>query len=195
METSSSFVDRSQEVLEVLSARMARPEDDAKTPEGLPAKYHQALKRDHNLVEFAISTTEDFKKAVKKTQGAEYFRRLLNTYNRCQTEAEHRLEEFPDHEAFVEILQKRYQDAEARTQQIRTIDDLVLKNEVGHVAVSMQFLEDQLWLSPARIEAIKNQVENFEINIQFLEPCTFEGIATEAAAWKKFLDSQERPSS
>ena len=118
METSSYFVDRSQDVLEVLSARMARPEDDSETPEELPAKDHQSLKRDHNLVEFAISTAEDFKKAIKKTQGAcsEYFRRLLNTYNRCQTEAEHRLEEFLDHEAFVEILQKRYQDAEARTQ-------------------------------------------------------------------------------
>jgi len=106
METSSYFIDRSQEVLEVLSARMARPEDDAEVPEGLPAKDNRALKRDHNLVEFAISTAEDFKKVVKKTQGAcsEYFRRLLNTYNRCQTEAEHRLEEFPDHEAFMEIL-------------------------------------------------------------------------------------------
>ena len=95
----------------------------------------------------------------------------------------------------MEVLQKRYQDAEARTQQIGAIDDLVLKNEVGHTAVSMQFLEDQFRLSPARIEAIKNQVEKFEINIQFLEPCAFEGIATEAAAWKKFLDSQAGPSS
>ena len=66
METSSYFADWSQEVLEVLSARMARPEDDAETPAGLPAKDHQALKRDHNLVEFAISTAEYFKKAVKK---------------------------------------------------------------------------------------------------------------------------------
>ena len=66
MENSSYFVDRSQDVLEVLSARMARPEDDAETPEGLLAKYHQALKKDHNLIEFAISTAEDFKKVVKK---------------------------------------------------------------------------------------------------------------------------------
>ena len=95
----------------------------------------------------------------------------------------------------MEVLQKIYQDAEARTQQIRAIDDLVLKNEVGHVAVSMQFLEDQLRLSPARIEAIKNQVEKFEINIQFLEPCAFEGIAAEAKTWKKFLYGQARPSS
>ena len=66
METSSYFVDQSQEVLEVLSVRMARPEDDAEIPEGLPEKYHQALKRDHNLIEFAISTAEVFKKAVKR---------------------------------------------------------------------------------------------------------------------------------
>ena len=95
----------------------------------------------------------------------------------------------------MEILQGRYQDAEAITQQIRAIDDLVLKNEVGHAAVSMQFLEDQLRLSLARIKAIKNQVEKFEINIQFLEPCAFEGIAAEAAVWKKFLDTQVGPSS
>jgi len=197
METSSYFVDRSQEVLEFLNARMARLENNAETPAELPAKDHQALKRDHDLVEFAVSTTEDFKKTVKRTQGAcsEYFRRLLNTFNRCQTDAEHKLDEFPDHETFIEILQSRYQDAEARTQQIKAIDDLVLKNEVGHPAVSVQFLEDQLRLSPARIEAINNQAEKFEINIQFLEPSTFEGIASEAAAWKKFLENQAGPSS
>ena len=197
METSSYFVDRSQEFLEVLNDRMARMENNAETAAELPAKDHQALKRDHDLVEFDVSTTEDFKKTVKRTQGAcsEYFRRLLNTFNQCQTDVEHKLDEFPDHETFIEILQSRYQDAEARTQQIKAIDDLVLKNEVGHPAVSVQFLEDQLRLSPARIEAIKNQAEKFEINIEFLEPSTFEGIASEAAAWKKFLESQAGPSS
>ena len=92
-------------------------------------------------------------------------------------------------------MQSRYKDVEARTQQIKAIDDLVLKNEVGHAAVSVQFLEDQLRLSPARIEAIRNQVARFEINIQFVEPCAFEGIAAEASAWKKFLDTQAGPSS
>ena len=130
-------------------------------------------------------------------QGAcsEYFRRLLNTYNRCQIETEHKLDEFPEHKAFVELLQSRYQDAKAKTQQIKAVDDLVLMNEVGHAAVSLQFLEDQLRLSPARVEAIKNQAEKFEINIQFLEPNTFEGLTGEAAAWRKFLESQAGPSS
>ena len=83
IETASYFVDRSQDVLEVLNTRMARPEDDAEIPRELPAKDHQTLRRDHSLVDFAISTTEYFKKDVKKTQGAcsKYFRRPLNTYN------------------------------------------------------------------------------------------------------------------
>ena len=95
----------------------------------------------------------------------------------------------------MEVLQKRHQDAEARMQQIQSIDAIVLKNEVGHAAISIQVLEDQLRLSPARIEAIQNQVDKFEINIQFLEPCAFEGLAAEAAAWKKFLENQDGPSS
>ena len=70
METSSYFMDRSQEVLEVLKARIARLESNAENPAELPVKDHQALKRDHDLVEFAVSTTEEFKKAVKRTQGA-----------------------------------------------------------------------------------------------------------------------------
>ena len=64
----------------------------------------------YNLVEFAINTTEDFKKAVKKTRGlcTKFFRRLLNTFNRCQIKVEERLEAFLDHDAFVELLQKRF---------------------------------------------------------------------------------------
>ena len=92
-------------------------------------------------------------------------------------------------------MQKRYQDEKARTQQIQSIDAIVLKNKVGHAAVSIQILEDQLQLSPARIEAIRNQVDKFEINIQFLEPCAFEGLTAEAAAWKKFFENQAGPSS
>ena len=70
METSSYFVDRAQEVLEVLNARMARLESNAETPTELPSKDHQALQRDHDLVEFTVSTAKDFKKTVKRTQGA-----------------------------------------------------------------------------------------------------------------------------
>ena len=95
----------------------------------------------------------------------------------------------------MDILQKWHQDTEARTQQIQSIDAMVLKDEVGHAAISIQVLEDQLRLIPARIEAIRNQVDKFEINIQFLEPCAFEGLTAEAAAWKKFFENQAGSSS
>ena len=109
METSSYFVDRSQDILEVLTARMARLEKNGETPAELPSKETRALKRDYELIEFAINTAEDFKKVVKKTKGActEFFRRLLITYNRCQIEAEQRLDASPDHNSFVEMLQKK----------------------------------------------------------------------------------------
>ena len=85
LETASYFVDRSQDILEVLTARMARLENNEETLANLPSKDQPALKRDYNLVEFSINTAEDFKKAVKKTKGlcTEFFRRLLITYNRC----------------------------------------------------------------------------------------------------------------
>ena len=56
----------------------------------------------------------------------------------------------------MEMLQKRHQDEEARMQHIKAIDDQILRNEVRHSAVSVQLLEDQLRLSAARVEAIKN---------------------------------------
>ena len=49
-------------------------------------------------------------------------------------------------------------------------------------------------LNKARIEAIQNQADKFELNIQFLEPHSFEGLAKEAVAWRKFLEDQVGPS-
>ena len=109
LETSSYFVDRSQDVLEVLTARMARLENNEETPTELPSKDQQALRQDYDLVDFSIDTAEDFKKTMRKTKGActKFFRRLLITYNRCQVEAKQRLDVFLDHNSFVEILQNR----------------------------------------------------------------------------------------
>ena len=83
LETASYFVDRSQDILEVLTTRIARAKNDEEAPAELPSKDKQALKRDHDLIEFAINTAEDFQKTVKKTKGActEFFRRALVTYN------------------------------------------------------------------------------------------------------------------
>ena len=76
------------------------------------------------------------------------------TYNRCQVEAKQRMDTFPDHSLFLEILQKRYQEDEQRIQHIKSLDKQTLRNEVDHSAISVQLLEDQLCLSIARIEVI-----------------------------------------
>ena len=158
LETASYFVDRSQDVLEVLTARMARLENNEETTAELPSKDKRALKRDYDLVEFAIKTAKDFKKTVQKMKGpcTKVFRRVLITYNRCQVESKQRLDDFPDHNSFMEMLNKRHQEEEARVQRIKAIDDPMLRSEVGHSAVSIQLLDDQLRLSAARVEAIKN---------------------------------------
>ena len=125
METSSYFVDRSLDILDVLTGRIARLEANEEIPADLPAKDQQGLKQDYDLLDFSISTAEEFKKAVKKTKGActEFCRRLLITYNRCQVAAEQRMDTFPDHDLFIEMLQNIYQEYEQRIQQIKALDE------------------------------------------------------------------------
>ena len=148
-------------------------------------------------MEFAINTAEEFKKTVKKTRGAcaKYCRRVLVTYNRCQVAAEQRLDALLEHELFIEQLQRRYQEDEQKIQQVKDLDQQVLKNAVDHSSVSIHLLEDQIRLSPARIEVVRNQATKYEINIRFLEPSYFESIAAKAQAWKKFINDQAGPSS
>ena len=130
-------------------------------------------------MEFAINVVEEFKKTMKKTKGAcvEYCRRVLATYNRCQISTEKILDMIPEHELFIEHLQNRYQEDKQEIQQVKDLEERILKNAVAHAVVSIHLLEDQLCLSPARIEGVKNQVSKYEINIHFLEPSRFEGIA------------------
>ena len=110
LETSSYFVDRSQDILEVLTGRMARLEANEETLVDLPAKDQQGLRQDYDLLYFSINTAEEFMKAVKKTKGActEFCRRLLITYNHCEVAAELRMDTFPDHSLFLGMLQRRY---------------------------------------------------------------------------------------
>ena len=66
------------------------------------------------------------------------------------------MDTFPDHDLFIEMLQNRYQEDEQRIQQIKALDEQILRDEVAHLAVSVQLLEDQLHLSSAKIEVIRN---------------------------------------
>ena len=84
------FVDRSQDILEVLTGRIVWLETNEETPTELPAKDRHSLKQDHDLLEFVINTAKEFKKTMSKMRGSytEYYIRVLVTYNRCQVATE-----------------------------------------------------------------------------------------------------------
>ena len=98
------------------------------------------------------------------------------------------LDAIPEYELFIEHLQNRYHEDEQEIQQVKDLDEQILKNAVAHAAVSIHLLEDQVRLSLARIEVIKNQATKYEINICFVEPSDYEGVAAKAQAWKKFIN-------
>ena len=50
LETTSYFVDRSQDILEVLTGRIGRMEANEEIPADLPAKDQQGLKQDYDLL-------------------------------------------------------------------------------------------------------------------------------------------------
>ena len=124
LDTTSYFVDRSQDILEVLIGRIVWLETNEETPVELPAKDWHSLKQDYSLLEFAINTAEEFKKTMNKMREActEYSRRVLVTYNRCQVAAGQRLEALPEHELLIEMLQSRYQEDEQKIQQVNDLD-------------------------------------------------------------------------
>ena len=143
IDTTSYFLDRSQDILETLKGRMVWVETNKESPMELAIKDHQILKQEYDLLEFAVNVAEEFKKTVNKTKGAcvEYCRRVLATYNRCQNSAEKRLDVIPEHELFLEHLQNRYQEDEQEIQQVKDLDEWILKNVVAHAVVSIHLLE------------------------------------------------------
>ena len=96
---------------------------------------------------------------MKKTKNAyvEFCRRVLLTYNQCQTSATKRLKVLPEHEMFLKQLQEICSEDEQALQQVKELDEKILKTEIAHAAVSIHLLEDQLHLILFRIAGIKTQ--------------------------------------
>ena len=64
---------------------------------------------------------------MKKTKAtcAEFCRRVLSTYNRCQTSAEKRLDVLPEHELVLKHLQDMYKEYEQEIQQVKDLDEWI----------------------------------------------------------------------
>ena len=95
---------------------------------------------------------------------------------------------------FLKQLQEQWQGDEQAIQLVQGLDDKVLKTAIAQAKVSNHLLEDQLHLILNRMVKIKSQVSKHDITIIFLEPSGFENIATDANAWKKFMNEQAGPS-
>ena len=100
--------------MEIIKGRMVWVETNKESPADLAIKYQQTLQQEYELMEFASNVIEEFKKIVKKTKTgcAEFCRRVLFTYNRCQTSIEKILQVLPKHELFLKHLQNRYKECE-----------------------------------------------------------------------------------
>ena len=100
-------------------------ETNKEFPADLSVEDQQTLKKEYELMEFTSNVTEEFKKKVKKTKiaCAEFYRRVLFTYNWCQTSVEKILEVLPEHELFLKHLQDRYNEDEQAIQQVKDLDE------------------------------------------------------------------------
>ena len=68
------------------------------------------------------------------------------------------------------------------------MNEKVIKGLVAQAAVSNCLLEDQLQVTPPRVDDIKTQMSKHEVMVRFLEPIGFETIASDVVAWKQFIN-------
>ena len=106
--TASYFLDRTQDILETLQGRMIWVETNKESPTDISVTDPEMIKLEYKLIEFASKAAEELIKAVRKTKNAcaEFCRRVLLTYNRCQTSAAWRLE-VDIFEAIIGTMQRR----------------------------------------------------------------------------------------
>ena len=154
------------------------------------------IKLEYELIKFASKAVEELVKTITRMKSAcaEFCRKVLLTYNWCQTSAKRKLEELPDHEIFLKQLQEWWQEDEQDIQLVKRLDRKALKTEIAHVGFSSHLLEDQVHLISARVPSINAQDAKHEITIIFLEPSGFKNIVADANAWRKFMNDKAKPS-
>ena len=106
--TASYILDRTQDILEILQGRMTWLETTKEPLADAPIKDLETVKLEYELIEFKSKAAEELVKEVRRTKGvcAEFCRKVLIIYNRCQKYAKRMLEELFDHEGFFKQLQE-----------------------------------------------------------------------------------------
>ena len=94
MSTTSYFLDRTHDILEILQGHLTWLETTKEALANAPIKDLETVKLEYELLEFGIKTAEELVKAVRRTKGVytKFCRKVLTTYICCQTFAKKRLE-------------------------------------------------------------------------------------------------------
>ena len=72
-----------------------------------------------------------------------------------------------EHEMFLKQLQERCNEDEQAIQQVKELDEKILKTKIAHAVVSIHLLEDQLRLIPARIVSVNPRLLNMKLLSDF----------------------------
>ena len=106
---STDFKTKTLEVAEILQGQLTWIESNAGFMEYFPHNTTENLKIEFKLMDFSCKATARLTAGVGKTleRCMDFYKRVLTTHNRCQTSAEKRMQEFPNHEEHLKYLQDR----------------------------------------------------------------------------------------
>ena len=84
--TASYFLDRTQDILEILQGRLTWLEITKEPLADAPIKDLEIVKLEYELIEFRSKAPEELVKEVQRTKGVcvEFCKKVLTTYNHCQ---------------------------------------------------------------------------------------------------------------
>ena len=79
--TASYFLDRTQDILEIIQGHLTWFETTKEPPVDTPIKDLETMKLEHELIEFGSKPTEELVKEVQKTKGVcvEFYRKFITT--------------------------------------------------------------------------------------------------------------------
>ena len=99
----------------------------------------------------------------------------------------------PRQEEHLKYLHDRLQEDELNIQQIKGLNEKIVKGLVAQAAINNFLLEDQLRVTPQKVVEIRSRLALHEVLVRVLEPMDFRTIAVDAAMWKQFVDGLARP--
>ena len=146
-------------------------------------------------MDFKSKATAKLTDTVGKTfdRCMDFYKRVLTTHNRCQTSVAKRLQEFAGQQEHLKYLHDRLQEDDLNIQQIKCLNEKIVKGLFAQAAVNNFLLEDHLRVTPHKVAEIRSQLAVLEVSVIILEPMEFRTIAIDAASWNKFVDGLVEP--